>query len=775
MRVDEAAEKMLMQSTGMAALRTTTGIRALYQGMASGKTRVMPMEGNRKRLHAALFEQQASAEALQSSSGIEEKKRVSAIAQDMIEEKAVNYFKKLLSSVINLPAHRIEADAPMEKYGIDSIMIMQLTNQLEKTFGSLSKTLFFEYQNIQSLTGYFLEFHRDQLIRLLGIEEEASTAAHSKNSATVREPYALAGSSRRRPRFASHRVESTEEKGPGALDIAIIGISGRYPGAKNIEEFWTNLRDGKDCITEIPKDRWDHSLYFDEDKGKPGKTYSKWGGFLDGVDQFDPLFFNISPRDAELMDPMDRLFLETTWNLLENAGYTRETLQTRYQAMVGVYVGAMYQQYHAFDSDIIKESATLLHSYSSMANRISHYFNFQGPSIAVDTMCSSAAVAIHMACESLMRGDCRLAVAGGINLSIHPKKYVGLSLTQMIGSHINSRSFGAGDGYIPAEGVGAVLLKPLSRAIRDEDSILAVIKSTATNHGGHTNGLFVPNPNAQAQLIENSFVKSGIDPRTISYIEAAANGSALGDPIELTALNAVFRKYTSDQQFCAIGSVKSNIGHAEAASGISQLTKVILQLQHQRLVPTIKAEPLNPNISFSNSPFYLLRESQEWKRPAVKINGEEREIPRRAAISSFGAGGSNAHLIVEEYIPQQEETTRIAAENRPRIVIFSAKNQDRLLAVVEQMLAVIQRQKELSLADIAYTLQAGREAMESRVAMVVTDRDELFRGMKEYLRSIKEGKKAGASIPLFAGNLDEDNAEMRSLLSGKTGEMIVQG
>ena len=579
----------------------------------------------------------------------------------------------------------------------------------------------------------------------------------------------------------------------------MIGLAGRYPKASTLDEFWENLRTGRDCITEVPPERWDHGHYFDPEKNTPGKAYSKWGGFLDGVDRFDPLFFNIPPRDAEIMDPQERLFLECTWHLLENAGHTRELLRSRYQSRVGVYVGAMSQQYHAFDADLIREAAIALSSYYSIANRVSYFCDFQGPSMAIDTACSSALVAIHMACESLLKGECRLAIAGGVNLSIHPKKYLALSLAHIAGSHANSRSFADGDGYIPAEGVGAVLLKPLAQAVQDGDSILAVIKSSAINHSGHTHGYSVPNPNAQAQLISDNFRKAGIDPRTISYVESAANGSALGDPLEINALTKAFREFTRDRSFCAIGSVKSNIGHAEAASGMSQLTKVILQLQHGLLVPSIKAEPLNPNLSFDDSPFYLQRELSEWRRPVVDGVGE---CPRRATVSSIGAGGSNAHLIVEEYVGEGGEPRSLNGQpsasrhtvgvvpglgdpglattaDSLQIVVLSAKSMDRLRAVAEQMLGFVQQHPECAMADLAYTLQMGREAMSNRLAMVVHSRDELVRGLEEFLQIVGEGTnlKPGAlalSLPMFIGDLEGDGAEIRSLLAGKAGEAIVQ-
>ncbi|UED76953.1 SDR family NAD(P)-dependent oxidoreductase [Brevibacillus sp. DP1.3A] len=711
------------------------------------------------------------AESASTPAKTEKEQPVSVGQQDVLRAKVREYLKKEISAVIKLPAYKIDEDAPLEKYGIDSVMAMQLTNQLEKAFGSLSKTLLYEYQNIEDLTGYLLTHHGDKIIEIIGAGKTVETSTVENVAHVLPTADSITEHRRRFSRGVTHKQENKQTKSD--LDIAIIGISGRYPQASNIQEFWNNLRDGKDCITEIPQGRWDHSLYFDEDKNRQGKAYSKWGGFIDGVDQFDPLFFHISPREAEMMDPQERLFLETVWNLLEDTGHTREVLQRQYDNRVGVYVGAMYQPYHAFDTDMDKGSIISLSSYHSIANRVSYFFNLQGPSMAIDTACSSSAIAIYHACESLMKGESSLAIAGGVNVSIHPKKYLGLSKAQMIGSHVDSRSFGDGDGYLPAEGVGAVLLKPLAKAMEDGDSILAVIKSAATNHGGRTNGFSVPNPQAQAQLIEENFARAGIDPRTISYVEAAANGSLLGDPIELKALTNAFSKQTDDVQFCGIGSVKSNIGHAEAASGISQLTKVILQLQHQELVPSIKAEPLNPHVNFAETPFYLQKDRQKWDRPVVRINGEEREVPRRATISSFGAGGSNAHLILEEYIPAQTERKSSSSATSPQIVVFSAKNAERLRAVAQQML-VFAKQQAFSLADFAYTLQMKREAMECRLAMVVQDRDELIHGLQTYLEAVEQGSEPTASIPIYTGDLEEEHAGVRNLLSGKVGDTVLQ-
>ncbi|RTZ29324.1 polyketide synthase, partial [Paenibacillus polymyxa] len=312
-----------------------------------------------------------------------------------------------------------------------------------------------------------------------------------------------------------------------------------------------------------------------------------------------------------------------------------------------------------------------------VANRISYLFNLQGPSMPVDTMCSSSLTAIHEACEHLYRGECELAMAGGVNLYLHPLSYVGLCANQMLSVDGQCKSFGkGGNGFVPGEGVGVVLLKPLSKAIADGDPIHAVIRGTSINHGGKTNGYTVPNPTAQGELIRSALERAGVHARTISYIEAHGTGTELGDPIEVTGLTQAFRKDTADKGFCAVGSVKSNIGHLEAAAGIAGIGKIVLQMKNRTLVPSLHAQELNPNIPFEQTPFVVQQELEEWKRPVVELDGETREYPRMAGISSFGAGGANAHVIIEEYVPEEKMPIRVTAHH-PVIIVLSAKNEER--------------------------------------------------------------------------------------------------
>ncbi|WP_367387378.1 SDR family NAD(P)-dependent oxidoreductase [Bacillus vallismortis] len=493
-------------------------------------------------------------------------------------------------------------------------------------------------------------------------------------------------------------------------DIAIIGLSGKYPMADNLNQFWENLKEGKDCITEVPSDRWELNGFFSEERDVIGKSYSKWGGFVNGTDQFDPLFFNISPREAELMDPQERLFLESAKECFEDSGYQKNKLE---KMKVGVFVGAMWGQYQLFEGEENGLSFTPASVYSSIANRVSYYFNLKGPSLALDTMCSSSLTSIHYACQSIHCGESDMALAGGVNLSLHPNKYKFLSMGQFLSSDGRCRSFGKdGNGYVPGEGIGAVLLKPLKKAIEDQDQIYGVIKGSSVNHGGKTSGYSIPNPDAQTTVISEALRKADIDPNSISYIEAHGTGTSLGDPIEIQGLRD---SYQLDHP-CAIGSVKSNIGHLESAAGIAAVTKVLLQMKHKLLVPSLHSDTVNPYIDFDQVPFKVQQKTAEWKNPEIN----ETVYPLRAGVSAFGAGGSNAHLILEAYESlntNQPQSSRV-------IFILSAQDKNRLKKYAEVMarfLSENEMQNEndrVKLQDIAYTLQTGREHMEERLAIV---------------------------------------------------------
>ncbi|MEV5432438.1 SDR family NAD(P)-dependent oxidoreductase [Streptomyces sp. NPDC052701] len=649
-----------------------------------------------------------------------------------LKERVGRYLVDFLASELRVPAERIDADDALDQYGIDSIMAMNLTNRLEGVFGSLPKTLFYEYQTLGALSGYFLGAHRPRLTELL--------AAHPRepHGAPVDAGASPEGAGSRRVRRTAARRGRREPVGRDT-EIAVVGLAGRYPQARNVREFWRNLAEGRDSVTEIPADRWDHGPYFDPDKDTPGKTYTKWGGFLDGVDCFDALFFNISPREAAFMDPQERLFLECVHETFEDAGYTRETLSRcdgrGMPGNVGVFVGVMYEEYQLYGAQeqARGRNLTLSGSASTIANRVSYVFDLHGPSLAVDTMCSSSLTALHLACQSLRTGGCELAVAGGVNLSLHPNKFLMLGSGKYASSKGRCESFGqGGDGYVPAEGVGAVLLKPLARALEDDDTVYGVIRATAVNHGGKTNGYSVPNPRAQYNVIGHALREAGVDAQAVSYVEAHGTGTSLGDPIEISGLTSAFREYTDRTRFCAIGSVKSNIGHAESAAGIAALTKVLLQMKHGHIAPSLHSEVLNPHIDFDGSPFHVARELTPWNRPT---GADGSAMPRIAGISSFGAGGSNAHVIVEEHLPAPRPADGPRPQSGPAAIVLSARTDAGLRAQADQLLRWTTEDEGAAaeLADIAHTLQSGREAYEERLGVVAATTGELVAKLRAFL------------------------------------------
>ena len=636
-------------------------------------------------------------------------------------EVVVDFIKNILAIGLKIDKKRIENDTSFDQFGINSLMISRLLNEFSTYFQNIPRTLFFECQSLDELVEYFKNEHKSELYDHLN-----DGNLESKNGR-------LLYSSLLESNSIINKIEQIKDDSQTSnvyrREIAIIGLSGRYPGANSIPEFWEILKNGLDCITEIPDDRWSLDQFYDAEKRIPGKSFSKWGGFLSDVDKFDPLFFNISPRDAELMDPQERLFLQTVWSTMEDAGYTRRTLRSNAENGVGVFVGVMNEDYPLLGLEEFQKGnyINVGGSPSSIANRVSYVLNLEGPSLAIDTMCSSSLTSIHYACSSIFNGDCDMAFAGGVNVSIHPNKYRLLSQNNFVSSQGKCMSFGeGGEGYVPAEGVGAVLLKSLDQAILDGDHIYGVIKSTAINHGGKTNGYTVPNPKAQSSVIKKAMARANIKAEDISYIEAHGTGTSLGDPIEVRGLISAFE--SQKKQFCRLGSVKSNIGHAESAAGISGLTKILLQMKNKMFVPSLHSEKLNSTINFENSPFTVQQNLEPWISDKERISG----------ISSFGAGGSNAHILIGEYETKVKENRNL--ENETMVFVLSAKTVERLNVYIGKIVDFISSEDELNWQSFVYTFQIGREEMDVRLALIANGFEELVELLQLFLIG-KEDKR----------------------------------
>ncbi|TQJ03210.1 SDR family NAD(P)-dependent oxidoreductase [Amycolatopsis cihanbeyliensis] len=710
MDMDDAAQARMVRRAGLRALPTSAGLAAFDAAVSSGRDHVLIAQGEQGKVAELLANTAAGPRAPEPAAETAPGPAPRPIRSADPARAAEEYLRPVLAEVFGMTVEEIEPEVAFESYGIDSILIMDMTRQLEEHFGPLPKTLFFEYQDLRSLAGYFAERYPDTVT---AAEAETRPVPEPES-----EPAPQAGPD---PEPAP---PARTEPAAGAGDtepIAIIGVSVRFAESDTLDEFWANLSAGRDLITEIPPERWDWRDYEDATPADQSAAYSRWGSFLDGVETFDPLFFGISPREAEIIDPQERLFLQTTWHAMEDAGYTRQALQ---QLRAGVYVGAMYTLYQLYEGQDGRIAAS---SYAAISNRVSYTLGLSGPSVAVDTMCSSALSAIHLAIKDLRSGDAELAIAGGVNLHVHPYKYRFLGQGQFTSSDGRCRSFGeGGDGYVPGEGVGAVLLKPLSAALRDGDHVHATILGSSINHGGKTNGFTVPNPVAQGDLIGQAAESAGVDLGSLSYVEAHGTGTSLGDPVEIRGLTRAFAGTGLPEGGLPIGSVKSNLGHLESAAGMAALAKVLVQLEHRTLVPSLHAETPNPNIDWTGSPFAVQRESAPWRA----------EGSLRAGISSFGAGGANAHLIVEEYRAEPRGRAAAAAE---RVFPFSAKTAERLRVLAGTFAEALDG-AEADPADVAHTLRAGREPLPERLAVVADSLPALVARLREFARTGEPGE-----------------------------------
>ncbi|MWC28300.1 beta-ketoacyl synthase N-terminal-like domain-containing protein [Paenibacillus sp. MMS18-CY102] len=510
-------------------------------------------------------------------------------------------------------------------------------------------------------------------------------------------------------------------------DIAIIGLGGRFPQSIDYQLFWRKLMDGANLIEPVPASRWDHRRYCEPEQQAafvPNKTRCQHGAFVPEHDRFDASFFHIRPEEVLALDPQERIALETAWTCMEDAGYTPASLGTD----VGLFCGITYGEYQ-------KLLPISSHSYM-LNNRIAYFFNFQGPSFTTDAGCCSSLVALHLACRSLQSGDCRTALVTGANLIVHPDHYATASYMLSSSSEPHSSPFGNDDGWVPAEGVVSMLLKPLEQAQQDRDHIYGIIKSSHIRNEGKTSWFGAFNPNRQAALMEEHFRKSGIRPETISYVEAAANGSPLGDAIELEGLRTAFRSFTDMRGIFPVGTVKSNAGHGESVSTMLQLTKLLLQFESEKLLPLLRLDSVNPNLRMEDSPFYLLQSVQEWKRPSFQIGTERMEAPRRATISSFGAGGDMGHLICEENAETDGERTPLAQYFFP----LSAPSQEQLAELVNRLIRFFADEMPMharyanrySPENVMFTLCTGRIAYAERMAIMADSLESFISQLREW-------------------------------------------
>lgn len=742
MGMDEQSEILLKQRSGMTPMATVQGIAAFHRALRSEHSHVLVLHGDIGKIRAKLFPSRE-----QSGPSPDLSKR-QAIAVGLSSEQVQAELRRIVSEQQKIAAEKIELDGELPQYGFDSIRLTELANRLNQAFSlELMPTLFFEHTTLRAIASYLIENHPGALTAKLSQGRFGATSADL--------PEARPG---RRTRFHRRRKEQAPPAPPTFQPIAIVGVSGRFPGSANVDAFWRHLEANHDLISEVPADRWNWREHYGDPSDQPGKTKVKSAGFMTGIDQFDPAFFGISPREAISMDPQFRLMLETVWATIEDAGYRASELSG---TKTGVFIGVSTSDYkdawlRKVEPDAVQDGPALV-SHFVVANRISYALNLHGPSEPIDTACSSSLIAIHRAIEAMRQGNCEQAIVGGVNVISTPDITIGASRAGMLSEDGRCKTFDqAADGYGRGEGVGALLLKPLDAAVRDGDHIYALVRGSAENHGGRAHSPTAPNPAAQRDLLVTAYTRAGLDPRTVGYIEAHGTGTALGDPIEIEGLKGAFAALyqqaglAMDRKHCGLGSVKTNVGHLEAAAGIAGVLKVVMMLRHRKIPGNVHLHEPNPYLRLEGTPFYLVRETEDWQ---PLLDEGQRPLPRRAGVSSFGIGGSNAHVILEEYPPDALEAAANEALPRPLIFVLSARKEDRLKELARNLRDFLEASsagRRPALHEFAYTLQVGREPMEERLGFVAASVQELTQKLNDFI----EG--TGALEGLYRGRVSRD-------------------
>ena len=601
-----------------------------------------------------------------------------------------NWLITRLAEILHTEPDKIDIREPFTNYGFSSLDAVNLSGEMEEFIGRrLSPTITYDYPNILCLAKY--------------LSEDPDKKPSSASKATM--------------------SESAEEP------VAVIGMACRFPGANDPESFWRLLRDGIDMVSEVPGERWPKQAFYNPDPSVPGKSISYWGGFIENVDQFDPFFFGISPIEAKYMDPQQRLLLELATEAMDDAGQIKQDIDG---SDTGVFVGISVNEYSQFqfsDPLQINSHSGTGSALSIAANRISYVFNFSGPSMAIDTACSSSLAAVHLACQSIRNNECKMALAGGVNIILSPAHSIAFTKAGVLAPDGRCKTFDArANGYVRGEGSGVIVLKRLSSALADGDSIHAVILGSAMRQDGRTNGLIAPSRERQEALLNLAYKAAGITPNSVQYIEAHGTGTILGDSMEANAIGSVVGADRKNGP-CLIGSVKTNIGHLESAAGIAGLIKVIMSMKHEALPPSLHYHSPNPHIPFEELNLKVNNELSQWSPDSG---------PRIAGISSFGFGGTNVHMIVSEppksNHPDENNETGDAMDSKRFLFPLSAKSPEALKTTARDFITLFSSNHSLAVNDLCYAAGLRRSQYDYRLAVVGNSSEELSDSLHAYLR-----------------------------------------
>lgn len=606
--------------------------------------------------------------------------------------------RQLVSEELAIPVNELSDQRPLAEFGMSSRVAVSLAARLESLNSGkeITSTVLWEHASIEALVHFLFE----------SLESSSDVEVD---------------------------LSSTDEP------IAIIGMACRFPGANTLDAFWDLMMSKGDAITEVPRNRWNPHEYYSKEAGTPGYINNVKGGFIDDIDAFDAAFFGISPSEANVMDPQQRILLECAWHAFEHAGLNLKKLAG---TDTGVFVGIStndYQDLQMADRYGLNPYTGPGKSLSIAANRISYLFDFRGPSMSIDTACSSSLVAVHQAVQALRRRECSTVLAAGVNLLIRPDMSIALSQAQMLSPDGHCKSFDdSANGYVRSEGVGSVVLKRLSDALKEGDQVIAVIRGSAINQDGRSNGLTAPNAQAQKEVVQRALRDAGLSQDQIHYVEAHGTGTALGDPIEVRSLQEVLGKDRPSDRICYISSVKSNIGHLEAAAGIAGLIKTALALSKESLPATAGFNRLNKHIKLEGTPFRIVTETTPWK-------GSN----RYAGVSSFGFGGANAHVVLESF-SESTESPNISSSFAGLFLPVSAASEDALHRLIAEHLQKLEKMDEIQARSYTQAVALHRTPLACKTFFIGKDRKELMDQLGSFSESLSE-KENTPCVWLFTG------------------------
>ncbi|WP_187696013.1 type I polyketide synthase, partial [Priestia megaterium] len=724
---DKESVKLYLKSSGQQLLEAEEGLMIFDRILSQDRTQHLILLGQRTRVESFLGlegEKTAIVETPTITHSIGQGRRLEM--RGFTLEQCLEWdMKDLISQILKVSCDKLDVETNLADFGFESVSLSEFATSLTQHYGiEISPTLFFGNSTIKSLVQYFGVEYGDVIQRFY--QEEV---VESVVEATSKQQVARKGRKKTKTKTSTKTSSSAEANNQQSVPepIAIIGMSGRFPQARNIDELWNILLEGKEVVTEVPADRFDWREMYGDRVDKYNQSNSKWLGAIPGVREFDPLFFEISPREAEEMDPKQRLLIQESWKALEDAGYGANQIRN---SKIGMFVGVEEGDYQLLSKGE-KSSITSNHN-AILSARLPYFLNFNGPVMSVNTACSSGLVAAHQACTSLRNGECDTAIVAGINLLLTPIAYVGMSQAGMLSDNGKCFAFdNRANGLVPGEAVAVVVLKKLSQAQEDGDPIYAVIQGSGLNYDGKTNGITAPSGVAQANLLKEVYERYQVNLEEIEYIVTHGTGTKLGDPVEINALYDVFKNYTKKQGYCALTSPKTNFGHTFAASGLVNLISLVQSMRHEIIPASLHCERENDYINWNKSPFYVNKTNKPWPVREDSV--------RTGALSSFGMSGTNVHMVVQSYCKDEEETSK-DQQDAYHLLAFSAKTEEALQEKVQDMITILEdsENQRQTLSQMSYTLLEGRQHFAYRCAIVIQD----YENAVLTLRKIKEQGKA---------------------------------